>query len=802
MTPMALDRRWRPMARWATIRRSRRLSDEAEAALYLLQAELRAGHQSADRPDPRGTGDEPGLDHRAAAEPVRSARAMAEAPSVSKSRQPILTERRSGKDPVDLGTIADNHFRSRRRSTPPMPCRVRRRRARRRCSIELCARAEARRCARAATTSSSCPTASAGSDRIPIPAHCSPDGRRASSPDPHGSAHLGRAGRRDPASRARCITSRCLAGYGAEAINPVSGVRNHHRDDMDRLPAALDDQGARGGQALHQVDRQGPVEGDVEDGHLDLSVLLRRADFRRGRAEGETFVEEIFRRHGTPGSKASASPRSPRKPRVTSCATRSATALMYKTRRSTSAANTQYRHPRRGSIRMDRCSPSRLLQHAVRGEFAWSATRKSIANTPSSSTNSPSALLTLRGLFKNQVRRGRKAASPIPLDEVESAAKDIVKRFATGAMSLRLDLARGSHHAGDRHEPDRRQVQHRRRRRGERIASSRCPTAIRCARRSSRSPPGVSASPPNISINADMMQIKMAQGAKPGEGGQLPGHKVDATIAQGAAFDARRRPDLAAAASRHLFDRGSGAADLRPQERQSGRPAVSVKLVSEIGVGTVAAGVAKAPRRPRHHRRLRRRHGRLAAHLDQARRQPLGNRPCRNPPDPGAASGCAARIIVQVDGGFRTGRDVVDRRVARGRRIRLCHRALDRSRLHHDAQVPSQHLPGRGGDPGSGAAQALHRARPNTSSTYFFFVAEEVREIMAALGYRKLQRDGRARPRCSTSRRWWRTGRRRGSISRKPVRHKPEPNSQGQTRSIHTPMSQDHQPRGGARPHV
>ena len=74
-------------------------------------------------------------------------------------------------------------------------------------------------------------------------------------------------------------------------------------------------------------------------------------------------------------------------------------------------------------------------------------------------------------------------------------------------------------------------------------------------------------------VNADELQIKMAQGAKPGEGGQLPGHKVYPWIAEDAALDARRRPDLAAAAPRHLFDRGPGAADLRPEELESARRA-------------------------------------------------------------------------------------------------------------------------------------------------------------------------------------------------------------------------------------
>ena len=72
-------------------------------------------------------------------------------------------------------------------------------------------------------------------------------------------------------------------------------------------------------------------------------------------------------------------------------------------------------------------------------------------------------------------------------------------------------------------------------------------------------------------VNADELQIKMAQGAKPGEGGQLPGHKVDEYIATHPLLDAGRRPDLAAAAPRHLLDRGPGAADPRPEELEQPR---------------------------------------------------------------------------------------------------------------------------------------------------------------------------------------------------------------------------------------
>ena len=76
---------------------------------------------------------------------------------------------------------------------------------------------------------------------------------------------------------------------------------------------------------------------------------------------------------------------------------------------------------------------------------------------------------------------------------------------------------------------------------------------------------------PEYLINAEVLQIKIAQGAKPGEGGQLPGHKVNEMIAALRFARPGCRPDLAAAAPRHLFDRGSGAADLRPEAGQSAR---------------------------------------------------------------------------------------------------------------------------------------------------------------------------------------------------------------------------------------
>ena len=154
---------------------------------------------------------------------------------------------------------------------------------------------------------------------------------------------------------------------------------------------------------------------------------------------------------------------------------------------------------------------------------------------------------------------------------------------------------------------------------------------------------------------ADELEIKMAQGAKPGEGGQLPGMKNNSIIAS-LRFTIGHHPDLAAAPPRHLQHRGPGPADLRPEDDQS-QSRVGVKLVAEAGVGTIAAGVAKAYA---DYVLISGHDGdrRLAALLDQEHRLALGAWLSRDsagagderPPGP---------ITVRTDGGLKTGRDVV-----------------------------------------------------------------------------------------------------------------------------------------------
>ena len=310
-----------------------------------------------------------------------------------------------------------------------------------------------------------------------------------------------------------------------------------------------------------------------------------------------------------------------------------------------------------------------------------------------------------QGHAARAARSSTRRASRSPIDEVEPA-KEIVKRFATGAMSLGSLSHRGARDARDRDEPPRRQVEHGRGRRGP------APLHARRERRPRRSAIkqvasgrfGVTA---HYLVNADELQIKMAQGAKPGEGGQLPGHKVDEYIAK--IRHSTPGVGLISPPPHHdiysIEDLKQLIFDLRcanPSAR------ISVKLVSEVGVGTVAAGVAKANSD----------HVVIAGHdggtgaspvsLDPVGRRAVGDRPRRDAAD--ARDEQAARPHHGAD--RRPAEDRPrrgGRRAARRRGVRLLHRAADHDGLHHDARLPPEHLPGRHRHAGPGAAQALPR---------------------------------------------------------------------------------------------
>ena len=234
-------------------------------------------------------------------------------------------------------------------------------------------------------------------------------------------------------------------------------------------------------------------------------------------------------------------------------------------------------------------------------------------------------------------------------------------------------------------------------------------------------------------VNSDMMQIKIAQGAKPGEGGQLPGHKVDKTIAK--VRHSTPGVGLISPPPHHdiysIEDLAQLIFDLKNVNPDGD---VSVKLVSEVGVGTVAAGVSKA----------RSDHVTIAGYEGGTGASPLTSiKHAGSPWEIGlaethqtlVANRLRGRIAVQVDGGIRTGRDVVVGAllgadefgfataplIAAGCiMMRKCH--LNTCPVGVATQDP--------------VLRKRFKGQPEHVINFFFFVAEEVRELMAAMGYR------------------------------------------------------------------
>jgi glutamate synthase domain-containing protein 2/glutamate synthase domain-containing protein 1/glutamate synthase domain-containing protein 3 len=335
----------------------------------------------------------------------------------------------------------------------------------------------------------------------------------------------------------------------------------------------------------------------------------------------------------------------------------------------------------------------------------------------------------LRGLMKLRV-----APEPLPLSEIEPATS-IVKRFTTGAMSLGA-LSREAHetlaiamnrigarsNTGEGGEDPARYVPDSngdlRRSAIKQVASGRFGVTI------------------HYLVNADQLQIKMAQGAKPGEGGQLPGHKVDEYIAS--IRHSTPGVGLISPPPHHdiysIEDLKQLIYDLRCANPTG---SVSVKLVSEVGVGTVAAGVAKANAD----------HVTIAAHDGGTGASPQSSIQSAGIPwEIGLAetqqtlllNDLRSRITVEVDGGMRTGRDVVIGAllgadefgfstaplIAMGCiMMRVCH--LNTCPVGVATQDPE--------------LRKRFRGTPEQVVNYLMLVAEEVREIMATLGIRRFQ---------------------------------------------------------------
>jgi glutamate synthase (NADPH/NADH) large chain len=237
-------------------------------------------------------------------------------------------------------------------------------------------------------------------------------------------------------------------------------------------------------------------------------------------------------------------------------------------------------------------------------------------------------------------------------------------------------------------------------------------------------------------VNADDIQIKMAQGAKPGEGGQLPGHKVDKNIAK--VRHSTPGVGLISPPPHHdIYSIEDLAQLIHDLKNVNPVARISVKLVSEVGVGTVAAGVAKA----------RADHVTISGFEGGTGASPLTSLTHAGSPwEIGLAetqqtlllNGLRTRIAVQVDGGLRTGRDVAIGALLGADEfgfataplisagcimMRKCH--LNTCPVGVATQDP--------------VLRARFTGQPEHVINYFFFVAEELRQIMAELGFKTVQ---------------------------------------------------------------
>ncbi len=362
------------------------------------------------------------------------------------------------------------------------------------------------------------------------------------------------------------------------------------------------------------------------------------------------------------------------------------------------------------------------LQHATRANDA-----KTFSEFSRLVNEQNERLMNLRGLFEF-----RFADAPVPLDEVEPA-KEIVKRFATGAMSfgsiseeahstlaIAMNRIGGKSNTGEGGEQP------------ERFKPMANGDSKRSAIKQVAS--GRFGVTTEYLANSDMIQIKMAQGAKPGEGGQLPGHKVDATIAQ--VRHSTPGVGLISPPPHHdIYSIEDLAQLIHDLKNANPRADISVKLVSEVGVGTVAAGVSKAHAD----------HVTIAGFDGGTGASPLTSiKHAGSPWEIGLAethqtlvlNNLRSRIAVQVDGGMRTGRDVVIGALLGADEfgfataplivegcimMRKCH--LNTCPVGVATQDPE--------------LRKRFTGKPEHVVNYFFFVAEEIRELMARLGYRK-----------------------------------------------------------------
>jgi len=401
----------------------------------------------------------------------------------------------------------------------------------------------------------------------------------------------------------------------------------------------------------------------------------------------------------------------------------------------------EYQYRTRGEEHMWTPDTVAKLQHAARAKSY--STYKEYAKLVNDQTR---RIMTLRGLFEFN-----RPPEAVPIEEVEPAS-EIVKRFATGAMSLgsisteahttlavAMNRIGGKSNTGEGGEDARRYAPIRK---GETLMS-RIPGVVvdvpikegdslrSRIKQVASARFGVTA---EYLVNADQLQIKMAQGAKPGEGGQLPGHKVSEYIAQ-LRYSVPGVGLISPPPHHDIYSIEDLAQLIHDLKNANPQASISVKLVSEVGVGTVAAGVAKAKAD----------HVTIAGHDGGTGASPESSiKHAGTPWELGLSetqqtlvlNRLRGRIAVQVDGQMKTGRDVVIGAllgadefgfataplVAEGCiMMRKCH--LNTCPVGVATQDPE--------------LRKKFTGQPEQVINFLFFVAEEARELMATLGIRR-----------------------------------------------------------------
>ncbi|MCX6592699.1 MAG: glutamate synthase large subunit [Acidobacteria bacterium] len=386
-------------------------------------------------------------------------------------------------------------------------------------------------------------------------------------------------------------------------------------------------------------------------------------------------------------------------------------------------AGGNYHFRARGEYHLINPSTVATLQHAVNNNNF--ATFEEYAHLIDDQNKQ---LCTLRGLMEFKF-----AAQPLPMEEVEPAT-EIVKRFATGAMSfgsiskeahetlaIAMNRIGGRSNTGEGGEDEERFIPlangDSKKSKVKQVASGRF---------------GVTT---NYLVNAEELQIKIAQGAKPGEGGQLPGHKVDQVIAR-VRFSTPGVGLISPPPHHDIYSIEDLAQLIYDLKNANPKARISVKLVSEVGVGTVAAGVAKA-------------HADvvlISGDTGGTGASPLTSiKYAGSPWELGLAetqqtlvlNDLRSRVKVQTDGKLQTGRDVVVGALLGAEEfgfstaplvalgcimMRKCH--LNTCPVGIATQDP--------------ALRAKFHGQPEHVINFFFFIAEQVRQLMAKLGFKTM----------------------------------------------------------------